>query len=101
MSNFNKKNLQDLEKLSRIQCTPDEEPALLESIHKLLDYTELLEEVNTDDVPPCVFVLQDLHQNVMRADEIKDIMPTEKFLSNAPDQVGGMIKVPTIINKQK
>lgn len=99
MPNFDKKSLKNLEKFSRIKCTPEEEPALLGGISKILDYIKQLDEIDTKDVPVCNFVLQDLQQNVFREDEIKDVMPTEKFLSNAPDQVAGMIKVPSILNK--
>lgn len=100
MSEFNRKTLQNLEKLSRIKCNPDEEGPLQEGISKILKYVEQLEEINTDDVLPCNFVLQDLQQNVFREDEVKDLLSTEEFLSNAPDQVAQMIKVPTIIHKQ-
>jgi aspartyl-tRNA(Asn)/glutamyl-tRNA(Gln) amidotransferase subunit C len=99
MPNFDKNALHTLEKFSRIKCTPKEEPALIEGIRKILDYVKQLDEINTDNVPVCNFVLQDLQQNVLREDEIKDIMPTDTFLSNAPDQVAGMIKVPSILNK--
>jgi aspartyl-tRNA(Asn)/glutamyl-tRNA(Gln) amidotransferase subunit C len=99
MNNFDKKALKTLEKLSRIKCTPDEEQALLEGINKILDYAELLDEVDTTGVSPCNFVLQELQQNVMREDVIEDIIPTNLFLANAPDQIAGMIKVPSILNK--
>lgn len=98
MTNFDKENLRSLERLSRIKCTEEEEPALLDGIKKILDYAELLDEVDTEGVSPCVFVSQELQQNVMREDEIGDVTPTELFLSNAHDKIGGMIKVPTILN---
>lgn len=97
MTNFDKKSLQNLEKLSRIKCTPDEELALFDGISKILDYFEQLGEVDTEDTYECNFVLQEMQQNIMREDEIKETMPTDLFLSDAPDQVAGMIKVPPIL----
>ncbi|MEG0037223.1 MAG: Asp-tRNA(Asn)/Glu-tRNA(Gln) amidotransferase subunit GatC [Victivallaceae bacterium] len=32
-----------------------------------------------------------------REDAVKDLLAREEFLSNAPDQLGGMIKVPVVI----
>lgn len=99
MANFDKNALKNLERFSRIKCTASEEPALIEGIRKMLDYVKQLDEIDTKNTPVCNFVLQDLQQNVLREDEIKDVMPTDTFLSNAPDQVAGMIKVPSILNK--
>ena len=99
MADFDKNELHKLEKFSRIKCTPGEEPALLGGITKILDYVKQLDEIDTSDVPVCNFVLQDLQQNVFREDEINNVMTTDTFLSNAPDQVAGMIKVPSILNK--
>jgi Asp-tRNA(Asn)/Glu-tRNA(Gln) amidotransferase C subunit len=36
-------------------------------------------------------------KSVVRDDEPKDLLPREQFLSNAPDQVGGMIRVPPVL----
>ena len=99
MTEFTNKDLIDLEKLSRIKCKEDEEGPLLDGIKSVLNYFEQLDEVDTKDVIPCNFVLQDLQQNIVRSDVIGPTLKTEEFLSNAPDQVAQMIKVPTIIKQ--
>jgi aspartyl-tRNA(Asn)/glutamyl-tRNA(Gln) amidotransferase subunit C len=99
MIDFEKKALQNLETLSRIKCKGEEEEALFKGIQNILNYFEQLKEVDTNDVPACNFVLGDMQQNVMRKDEIGQTLSTDLFLSNAPDQVAGMIKVPTIIKE--
>lgn len=99
MKNFDKEKLKNLEKLSRIKCTPKEEPALLKGISNILNYFEQLKEIDTKNVEETVFVLQDLELNVMREDLIKETITTEEFLSNSPDQVALMIKVPPIIKE--
>jgi len=97
MKDFSEKTLQNLETLARIKCTEEETHALFDAISKVLDYMDQLDEVDTKDVPACNFVHKDLHYNIMREDDIEETLSTDLFLSNAPDQVGGMIKVPQIL----
>lgn|GEM_PF-216499 len=97
MSKFNEKTLENLKKLCRIDCTPEEDKDILHSLGRVLEYVELLKEVDTTGVASCNYVLQSMLKNLMREDEIKDLLPREQFLSNAPDQIGGMIRVPPVI----
>lgn len=99
MNNFEKQKFQNLEKLCQIKCTPEEEAKLLGDFEKILAFVEQLKEINTDKVETCDFVLKDLLQNVMRSGQEVQTMPTELFLSNAPEQVAGMVKVPSILNQ--
>ena len=98
MAVLDKKMIHKLIQLSRINTSEAEEEKLLKDLSAIIDYVNLLEEVNTDDVPPCTMVLEDLG-NVMREDVVSTIMPREKLLMNAPDQIGGMIRVPPVLKK--
>ena len=97
MNNFDKQSFKDLEKLCRIKCTPEEETRLLADFQKILHFVEQLKEVDTEGVETCSFILKELLQNVMRNDNDVKTMATDLFLSNAPDQVAGMVKVPSIL----
>ena len=57
---------------------------------------EQIEEIDTEGVPVCTTVLPAL-KNVWAEDEPGEHLSRETFLDNAPDQVGGMIKVPSVI----
>lgn len=85
-----------LTQLSRIACTDEEQDSLLKDLQQILDYVEQLQEVDTENVPPCDQVLADM-ANVFREDVTETSMPREVFLANAPAHVGGMIRVPPII----
>ena len=97
MSKFNHETLENLKKLCRIDCTPEEDRDILNSLNRVLEYVDLLNEVDTNGVATCNYVLQSMLKNLMREDEIKEILPREKFLNNAPDQIGGMIRVPPVM----
>lgn len=94
---FDKRALAHLEKLCRIRCTAKEETELLQSLGKILDYIHQLDEVNTKDVLPCNYVLKEMAGTALRSDDTGEVMSREKFLANAPDHVGGMIRVPPVI----
>ncbi len=97
---FDRESLQKLQKLSRIQCKPEEEPALLDSLQRILKYIEQLNEIDTEKVEPCNHVLGELLYNVFRKDEVGTLRQREDFLANSPSHVGGMIRVPPIFKKE-
>jgi len=96
MAEFDEEELNKLTKLCRIECTEEEKKALYQQLGCILSYVEQLKEVDTQGVEPCYSVLETL-ASVMRDDEVKETLPREAFLANAPAHVGGMIRVPTVI----
>ncbi|MBA2367914.1 MAG: Asp-tRNA(Asn)/Glu-tRNA(Gln) amidotransferase subunit GatC [Candidatus Protochlamydia sp.] len=98
MAELDKETIKNLTRLCRIDCTEEEQDALLNDLKKILNYIEQLEEIETKDVPPCDHVLDEII-NVMRDDEIGTVLDREVFLANAPSHIGGLVRVPTIIKQ--
>lgn len=96
MAELDKKAIKTLSKLSRIDCSEEEQEALLQDLKKILHYVEQLNEIDTTHVPPCNQVLEDM-ANVMREDVPGTPMPRDIFLANAPSHIGGMVRVPPVI----
>ncbi|MFY7842890.1 MAG: Asp-tRNA(Asn)/Glu-tRNA(Gln) amidotransferase subunit GatC [Rhabdochlamydiaceae bacterium] len=94
---LNKEEFKNLVKLSRIQITAEEEDKLFRDIEKVLLYASQLKEVNTEGISPC-YQVQSYEENVWREDEVSKTLEREDFLNNSPSHIGGMIKVPPIIN---
>ena len=82
--------------LARIKLSEDEKTAFKKNLEQILTYVEQVAEVDTEGVLPCDSVIETL-KNVMGEDKPGSPLDHEIFLKNAPDQVGGMIKVPPII----
>lgn len=97
MAHFDTQDLEHLKKLCRLDCTPEEDADILSSLNKVLDYMEQLNTVDTEGVRTCRYVLRSLMKQQLREDEVKDLLSREQFLSNAPDQIGGMIRVPPVL----
>jgi len=99
MSNLDKKTIAKLTQLSRIHCSEDEQKGLLADLKKILDHAEQLQELDTENIEPCNNVIHGM-VNCFREDEIGETTPRDVFMSNAPDKIGGMIKVPTVIKNR-
>lgn len=99
MAHIDPLELKHLKKLCRIDCTPEEEASLLEGLKGILGYVEQLKDVDTTHTPPCSYVLRTMLKNRMRQDEVSDTISREQFLANAPDQIGGMIRVPPVLKQ--
>lgn len=98
MAKLDKETIVQLTRLCRIDCTEEEQEALLQDLKKILDYIEQLQQIETENVPPCNHVLENM-ANVMREDIIKEVLNRESFLANAPSHIGGMIRVPPVIKQ--
>lgn len=100
MSKFDHASLKNLEKLCRIQCSPKEEANFIESLNQILDYVELLSEVDTSQVSNRSHILKDIATPYLREDKVEKTLTREEFLENAPQKIGGMIQVPLIIKSE-
>lgn len=82
--------------LARISLTGDEKEKFGSQLNTILAYIEKLNELDTSDIPPTSHVID--MKNVMREDIIKPSISKEKILSNAPDRVDNLYRVPKIID---
>lgn len=89
------KDVADVALLSRLEFSESQLEKFTGQLDAILEYAEVLNKLNVDDVEPTAHVLP--LKNVMRADEAKISLPRELALSNAPEQEDGYFKVPKIM----
>ncbi len=97
MANFDHQTLEELKKLCKIECSLEEAEDILFSLNRVLDYVEQLGEIDTENVRTCRYVLRGMMKNRLREDKEADLLPREEFLAAAPDQIGGMVRVPSVL----
>ncbi|HRW58705.1 MAG TPA: Asp-tRNA(Asn)/Glu-tRNA(Gln) amidotransferase subunit GatC [Chlamydiales bacterium] len=97
MKNFNPNTLKELEKLCRIECSEEEEKEFLDKLAQIVHFIEMLDEIDTTNVQNPPHLLAEFQQTKYRKDIPNANLPTEKFLQNAPDKIGDMIKIPPVI----
>ncbi|MGP4040901.1 Asp-tRNA(Asn)/Glu-tRNA(Gln) amidotransferase subunit GatC [Gracilibacillus sp. D59] len=95
MAEISKEQVKHVANLARLALKDEEVETFTQQLGDIINYAELLNELDTDDVKPTTHVL-DL-KNVMRKDEPKEWIRKEDALKNAPDQKDGQFRVPSIL----
>lgn len=83
--------------LARLGLTDAEKERLRDQLSSVLDHISMLEEVDTDAIPPTAQVIE--LQSVMRDDEVVPSLPRELVLLNAPRQEDGYIVVNAVLDQ--
>ena len=81
--------------LARLELTAEEKELYTKQLNDILLYADMLNQLNTDGVPPTAHVLP-LH-NVFRDDVPGEHLTTEDVLANAPRRDGPFFIVPKIV----
>lgn len=81
--------------LARLSLTEDEIERYREQLSAVLDYAEMLNQVDTAAIPPTATVLP--LRTVLRADEPQRSSPPDEILANAPNRDGQFFRVHAIL----
>jgi aspartyl-tRNA(Asn)/glutamyl-tRNA(Gln) amidotransferase subunit C len=82
--------------LARLGLSEEEVEKFSLQLSNILENFEILQEVDTADVPPATHTIQ--LQNVIRKDAVADSYPQAEILLNAPKQEGDCFKVQAILD---
>lgn len=85
--------------LARLEVNEQETTELVGDMNKILDFMAKLNEVDTDNVEPLIYMTTDV--NVLRADVVKQEITHEEALLNAPEQDGKHFLVAKVIEQKK
>ncbi len=83
--------------LARLGLTDEELALYAEQLSAILDYADLLQQVDTSHVAPTPYVLP--LQNVMREDVAVASLDNAVALSNAPDKADGFFRVHAVFEE--
>ena len=90
-----KHDIEHIAMLARIDLTEEEKELFGSQLSSILDCMEKLNELDTSDIEPTSHVLS--LQNVMREDTVRESIPREDALMNAPSHTEKFYRVPKII----
>jgi aspartyl-tRNA(Asn)/glutamyl-tRNA(Gln) amidotransferase subunit C len=85
--------------LARLEITSDEETQFTERLNSILQYFELLSELDTENIPPTTRAIET--SNITRTDELKPFLEKNSLLQAAPEQQGDFFRVPQIMNSDE
>jgi len=84
--------------LARLDLSKEETEMFISQFKDILDYVSILNEVDTENVPPAY--LSSVNKSVTREDEIEPSVPTGEFISNAPQSKDDYIVIPRVHMEQ-
>ena len=86
--------VREIASLARLDLSREETEMFVTQFKEILDYVSILNEVDTENVPPAY--LSSVNQSVTREDEIEPSAPTNEFLANAPESKDGYVVIPRV-----
>ena len=84
--------------LVRLGIQEDEAQAFSHQFTAIIDYFNLLNEVDTQNVKPACETSNTL--SVMRPDEVRPSMPRQDFMKNVPHPDGAFVQVPLVFDEE-
>jgi aspartyl-tRNA(Asn)/glutamyl-tRNA(Gln) amidotransferase subunit C len=88
------KLVQEIAMLARLDLSQEETKMFVSQFKDILDYVSILNEVDTENVPPAY--LSSANKSVVREDQIEDSVPTDEFLANTPQSKDEYVLIPRV-----
>jgi len=87
--------VEHIAELAKLSLTAEEKESYREQLSAILDYADMLQQLDTDAIPPTATVLP--LRNVMREDEVAPSLSVEEILANASDIQDNCFRVKAIL----
>ena len=81
------KTMDEIEILAKLHLTEDEKEKSRQDLQQMLDYVDMLNQLDTSDVEPLTHIFP--IKNVFREDVVLESTPKEELLKNAPKEKDG------------
>ena len=94
MEKISKDDVKYVAKLAELEFDDKDIGKFTLQLDKILDHVANISSVDTEGVPPTSHILD--IKNVFREDKVKESIPQEDALENAPDRKSDGFKVPKI-----
>lgn len=92
---ISREEVEHIAQLARVGMTGEDLELFAEQLSHILEQFEVLDEVNTTDVPPSSQTI-DIN-TVFRDDEVTPSFPREDVLANAPREDDGFFRVKPVL----
>ncbi len=95
---IDQKLISRLEKLARIQLSPESVGRMADQLGSIIAYFDQLQEIDTTHIPPTDFLFSTKTAH-LRKDRVVEGLPRDAALEAAPDAVKGFFRVPKVIDR--
>lgn len=90
--------VRDIAELAKLELSDEQVTMYTQQLSQILDYFQLLQEVDTSQVDPTASVIP--LRSVMRADENPVALSPEEVVANAPSASGNQFKVSAVLGDE-
>jgi aspartyl-tRNA(Asn)/glutamyl-tRNA(Gln) amidotransferase subunit C len=94
-SKISEKDVEHIANLARIEITEEEKRSFTEQFNTILEYFEIINDLDTEEVPPTSHVID--VTNAFREDQVSPSLTREDALKNTSKKERGFFKAPKII----
>lgn len=81
--------------LARLELSAEEAAAIQGKLSQILSYVEQLGKLDVSSIEPTAHAFP--ANNVFRNDEVKASLPVEDSISNAPEKINDLFRVPKVV----
>jgi len=94
---INNKLIEEIASLAKLNFDENSKELMKSDLKKIISFIDKLSEVDTKNVEPLVYLSDEV--NVLRKDEVKEVISQVDALKNAPQKDSDYFFVPKIIKK--
>jgi len=81
--------------LARLEFEGEEKQSIREDMNKIISFMDILQEVNTNDVEPLIFITEET--NRLRNDIAQQTLTQKDVLKNAPKKDTDYFRIPKVL----
>lgn len=89
--------IDEIAHLARLEFSDEAKKEIANDVNRMLGFINKLNELNTDDVEPLIYINSE--SNILRADEAEITLTQKQALQNAPNKDSDYFKVPKVIEQ--
>jgi|TARA_B100001142_G_scaffold324911_1_gene377485 aspartyl-tRNA(Asn)/glutamyl-tRNA(Gln) amidotransferase subunit C len=94
---INNKLIEEIASLAKLNFDENSKELMKSDLKKIISFINKLSEVDTSNVEPLVYLSDEV--NVLREDEVKEVISQVDALKNAPQKDSDYFNIPKIIKK--
>jgi aspartyl-tRNA(Asn)/glutamyl-tRNA(Gln) amidotransferase subunit C len=95
MPGLTRSDVEHVAHLARLGLTDDELSLLEGQLNHILDQYTILAQLDTEQIPPTAQTIE--LENILRDDIVRESLPVDAIVGNAPEREGDFIVVPPIL----
>lgn len=89
------KTVDEVAHLARLEFNEEAKAEILNDMNRMLAFVDKLNELDTTHVEPLIYMTGET--NILREDEVRDMVSQQDALKNAPKKDSDYFKVPKVI----